>query len=972
MKNSPISSQRGSAFITTLGFCIILLMLVGSILKYSTSERRFNNRAKLLLEARNAAEGISEYGISQVKKILESNRSFTDNTWSSTDESLFVTGGSYSGQIGMPPDSFWGGGHIVTSTGASTEIPLMHVGKILDMSAGGLYFVDPTNPNNDNDPLKGKRVFRYDLDILSRATAIDSFGSGNVTKYMKQTFSIRAVPLFANAVYYNMDLEIWPGPTMTVTGSTHTNQRLFAHPAGNVALTFAGPVTAVKGLWTNAFTGLPFLTYVTDSGASVMASSGSVNLLTAGALTTKPMQLAAATTGFSPNLTASTWVEETWALAPGGETWQQHIGDGAATPTATAATKANFANWTFQAFSGNLLTDVNGVTAINLQGIPDYSYTYGSLYPDPSTGTSDAAYTYISGGNDVNNSAHGLIEPPRLTSAPSYIKTVEDIKYSHNAALYIVANTTSAVAGGHMPDGTSIRVGARSYRAFMNDTTTTTPTITEVILPGQKTYGDANLTVDAITNPLHSAHSLARPIVQMLTINYTTGAESANLAANQRRMVDMRRTEGGDTVLNDATTTFNHAAARSTTNKYVPKNLYMIDIDMAEMKKAVQTVAVTLGTTYTTTGSDFYTTGLPTSGNFGTYIYNPAATTTNVALSDITRIIPAPAPFVTGAAITNAFTSSIWDGAVYVESIAASSFDTTGATAAIRKAVTHELHNSGVRLINGRGKVASINSTQGFTLATNDVVYILGTFNADGLSTTPATVAVTVPSFVGESTGHNYETGELPASIAADAIILLSQPTYSAYNNQINGWNDAFSSHYCTYNNSWNGGWATSAASTSNARDGDGTTTSFPYQVPYDSTNGVWAVGSSVDKLLPAFSEYSVAMLCGLVPTGKNGVTQNSGGLHNFPRFLENWTGVECRIRGAMVALFECRVGTEPWNLRTYAPPVRIWGFNLLFGTGLMPPLTPKTIHFRRSNANDITKTDYNAKLTAWGYPNLP
>ena len=113
-------------------------------------------------------------------------------------------------------------------------------------------------------------------------------------------------------------------------------------------------------------------------------------------------------------------------------------------------------------------------------------------------------------------------------------------------------------------------------------------------------------------------------------------------------------------------------------------------------------------------------------------------------------------------------------------------------------------------------------------------------------------------------------------------------------------------------------------------------------------------------------------MLCGLVPTGKNGVTQTSGGLHNFPRFLENWGGIECRIRGAMVALFECRVGTEPWNLRVYAPPLRIWGFNLLFNTGVMPPLTPKSVHFRRSSSNDITKTDYNIKLTAWGYPTLP
>jgi hypothetical protein len=72
------------------------------------------------------------------------------------------------------------------------------------------------------------------------------------------------------------------------------------------------------------------------------------------------------------------------------------------------------------------------------------------------------------------------------------------------------------------------------------------------------------------------------------------------------------------------------------------------------------------------------------------------------------------------------------------------------------------------------------------------------------------------------------------------------------------------------------------------------------------------------------------------------------------------------------VALFECRVATSPWNLRTYSPPTRVWGFNLLFDSGVMPPLTPKTINFRRSGANDITKTDYNTKLTAWGYTTLP
>ncbi len=988
MKTSFSSAQRGSAFITVLGFCVLLLMLVGSILKYSTMERRLNNRAILLLEARTAAEAISEYGVAQVKNILESNRTFTNSTWSTSDEALF-TSGTYAGSsVGLPPDSFWGGSHISLSTGTVSERPLMQVGKMMVNSnaTGGLYYIDPTNSDNASDPLKGKRIFRYDLDVLSRATAIDTFGAGNLTKYMKQTFSIRAVPLFTNAVYYNMDMEVQPGPNMTITGSTHANGRMFIRSASDspTYITFAGPVTAVKGFWTNFHTTtgdnlMPFFQSINDTGAlQTNATTGLVNILPLGATVAKPMRLTADTVGFSPNLTSGTWVESTWDLHPTGETWQQHIAVGDATPiTETSVSKASYANWIDQTFGKNLLTDVNGLTPNKIQGIPDYTYVYGSVYPDPLTGTTDAAYTYLSGGNDINNSAHALIETPRLstpstTTNASYNASTEAIKYAHSVSLYIVANTTSAdVTNGHKPDGTLIWVKANSYRAFMNDTTTSPATINEVILPGQDIFGDSPGTA----NP-YASHKNARPIVQLKNIDFdSTSATFNQERTTLRRMTDMRRVAGGDPG-NDTTTTFDQSAARSATNVYVPKNLYMIDIDMTELKKAVRTMALAVGTTSTTTDNAFYTTGMPTDATFGTYIYNYSASPTNVTLSDTTRIISTNV-----TTLTNAFTSTIWNGAVYVESIAADRFDTTAGTTAaaiaLRKAKTHELHDSGVRLINGRGKVPSIDGVLGFTLATNDAAYILGTFNADGKSDTPATVSVDVPASPGASTGHNYEVGELPASIVADAVYLLSQP-YCVDNGgtikQTAGWNDAFSA-FAHNTSNWDAAWATTPPSSSNRRDGDHPGTSVaPYKVPYDghSTNGSWTNDMATDKYSASFSEYSFAMLCGLVPTGKNGVTQTSGGLHNFPRFLEDWGGVECRIRGSMVALFECRVANDPWNLRVYSPPTRVWGFNLLFDEGRMPPLTPKTLQFRRIGANDITKEDYNAKLTLWSLTNLP
>ncbi len=958
-------------------FCFILLALIGSILQYSTSERRLNNRAKLLLEARTAAEAISEYGMSQVTSILQSNRTFTDSTWSSTDESLFLTGNKYGGVVALPPDTgaknFWGGSHIATSTGAANEQPLINIGKILQVndpaSGTALYYIDPNVPANAPDPLKGKRVFRYDLDVLSRATAIDRSGGRNITEYMQQTYSVRAVPLFTNAVYYNMDMEVQPGPNLDITGSTHTNGRLFVRSASDDKyVQFAGPVTAVKGIWTNFHTNspstdnvMPYFQSITDSGSvQTNATTGLVNILKFGTTNFFPMCLTSPSSGFSPLLPTGTWVESTWDLHPTGETWQQHLS--IASPyTETATTLKNFKDWCQGTFGGNLLTNADGLLPNNIPGIPDYSYVYGSLYPDPGTGTADAAYTYIGTGNDLPNAAHALIETPRATSAASYLKASEDIKYSHYCSLYIVANTTAVTAVGHEPDGTTVNVGAKSYRAFMNDTSVSPATIIEVILPGQNKFGDSNAT----SNPF-TTHKNARPVVQMMNIDFSNNHERAN----QRRMMDMRRTGA-----------FDQTSVRSAANPYDPKNLFMIDIDMTELKKAVRTMTIAVGSTVNTTDNAFYQTGMPTT--YANYIYNPNATTINAKLDDTTRIIT-----TNKLTLTNAFTTAIWNGSVYVESIAADSFDSSGASAAIRRTNTHKMRNSGVRLINGRGKVPSPDGVMGFTFATNDAVYVLGTFNADGDPNTPAVVAVNVPAAPGASTGHNYEVGELPASIVGDAIYLLSQPNFDSISTQNAGWNDAFSA--LTENASstnWDPSWATLPPSGSNKHDGDFKTASavtndgvFPYVVPYDSDSGTGSIGGTVytpngssnQKLPASFTEYSFAMLCGLVPTGKNGITQTSGGLHNFPRFLESWSGVDCRIRGAMVALFECRVANDTWNLRVYGPPNRVWGFNLLFDQGVMPPLTPKTIELTRSYENDITKAAYNAKLTAWGYPNLP
>jgi hypothetical protein len=113
-----------------------------------------------------------------------------------------------------------------------------------------------------------------------------------------------------------------------------------------------------------------------------------------------------------------------------------------------------------------------------------------------------------------------------------------------------------------------------------------------------------------------------------------------------------------------------------------------------------------------------------------------------------------------------------------------------------------------------------------------------------------------------------------------------------------------------------------------------------------------------------SFTEVAAAILTGLVPSDKNGWNNYSGGVENFPRFLEDWD-TTLRYRGSMVALFESEVATEPWGKNdVYDPPKRDWGFNSLYAEGYYPPGTPNSRTFRRINYRNLTEPEYAAALT--------
>ncbi len=85
----------------------------------------------------------------------------------------------------------------------------------------------------------------------------------------------------------------------------------------------------------------------------------------------------------------------------------------------------------------------------------------------------------------------------------------------------------------------------------------------------------------------------------------------------------------------------------------------------------------------------------------------------------------------------------------------------------------------------------------------------------------------------------------------------------------------------------------------------------------------------------------NAAILTGVVETTQD---KYSGGMENFPRFLEAWGSANAlTYNGSMVKMFPSQYATNAWGKAdVYDPPKRNWAFDLNFSdANRLPPLTP-------------------------------
>jgi hypothetical protein len=987
-------SKRGAAFITTLVFTGLLLSMSAAILTWSTSEARLNRAHSNRMEARNATEALLDYGAAlatkQVQEVTEYSANFCSP--SSTVTSLNLSAAHVA--------ELFDGTNIDP---AQVEI----VGKVAQINTAGGYNVRSDDPRNAYSTLRGLRGKDGRLTLVSRASSMPDSSGRRQTVYMQKTYTVLDAPVLQYAAFFNMDLEIAPGPNFNIYGPVHTNRNLWLtkQSSDGRTLSFWEAVTAV-GFVKKGYKVQP----IQSGGTREASSNDPIRFITP--------------SGSFVNLYGS--------YGSFSNVWRDQMMGGTTDQSAVfrAFSNATYGSTTVQS---NLQTSAHGVLRRALPGeldnyVPD---------PNPIDGIIDATY---------RNVPHALIERPLYSTTTStdveYIgQEVEMQKMSRKAGLYIIVNASGvAKANVRGPDNTWITNGlqAGEYRAYVRNPSSTTlaPTYTEVKLPGQPAVG---------TNTAHP----------WVIANAATLDVRPLILVRPSQMTDMRRF-----------TTFNPWAARSGANPYIPKRLNLIEVDMTVLRLAVD---------YTVNGRA--TTMLfPYDANWGGSNTPVVSSNTDPRYRSTYRSTIAEFGVNSGAGVSRreglythtdnryaitGMAATDWDGSMYIEAVDADfentayasgdatapiPVDTSGSTVSWRRRIPGH-RNSGVRLINGRGPIASANAARiantavpcspGLTLTTNDALYVLGHLNADGRVQT-TTVAPTAAQLSNMSITDDAASGnnsslfrdpqlimnapvEEPLALVADAITILSNPVFNGAGYQTAGWCDALSDMVIDSSN-YSSSWSTTPPSSSNQRDGNYTAPASGRKWVFEDNSTLETYGATLSPLrryLPgtdtnpreggatpvtvltsdsrpavdtkfrgATTEISAGFIVGLSPSANNPVDttfststgdgNNSGGLHNLPRFLESWN-TDCAIRGSMVVMFESSVAWEPWSLRMYGPPGRQWGFHNFFRNFYFSDDIPATRSVGITNADTfqiLSRAQYitarNALWTTFTFPTPP
>lgn len=211
-----------------------------------------------------------------------------------------------------------------------------------------------------------------------------------------------------------------------------------------------------------------------------------------------------------------------------------------------------------------------------------------------------------------------------------------------------------------------------------------------------------------------------------------------------------------------------------------------------------------------------------------------------------------------------------------------------------------------VRLFNAEnlqttGMGDRLSTTKGLTIATENMVYTWGNYNTTGINGQPPGAS----TLNDPAQAFFYLGNQIPASIVADALFPLSKT-----------WFDGLSAMY---------------PDNLNRRVADANLPS---------------VGDETAVRAGIIAGNNQSALSGSPDAGNSsaGESRLNGGMHNFPRFLEDWNNQRWNFVGSLIPLYYSTQAVGPYNANStiYSPPTRNWAFDISFtDPSRLPPGTP-------------------------------
>lgn len=212
--------SRGYALLLTLMFLAIALAGFGSLLHWVSTSTMITERNNLHVSAQAAAESATENVITTMMR---------DFTFSALNPAS-----SYASLV--PNTNTWPNRFVFSDTNGVANKTSVSIGQTAWTEL----------------PSQFMGLYGYGQNCVIASTATTAGKSYNVSSTVSQNVWYGNIPLFQFAIFYNQDLEINPGASMTVNGRVHSNYNIWATgSSASSPLNFSASVDAT-GFVTNA------------------------------------------------------------------------------------------------------------------------------------------------------------------------------------------------------------------------------------------------------------------------------------------------------------------------------------------------------------------------------------------------------------------------------------------------------------------------------------------------------------------------------------------------------------------------------------------------------------------------------------------------------------------------------------------------------------------------------------------------